>query len=116
LDAPAGIAKIAFAGQLGWLTSTLDGSLIYLAAFILSRKYAALMMKSTPGLMKRAMPLRLRTHLFRQIRTSTDQGVRVVAYGSARPARPRVVTLTTRLPMQVRRTPYVKLAEACDRT
>jgi hypothetical protein len=65
LDAPAGIAKIAFAGQLGWLTSTLDGSLIYLAAFILSRKYVALMMKSTPGLMKRAMPLRLRTHSFR---------------------------------------------------
>jgi hypothetical protein len=52
LDAPAGIAKIAFAGQLGWLTSTLDGSLIYLAAFILSRKYAALMMKSLPELMK----------------------------------------------------------------
>jgi hypothetical protein len=46
LDAPAGIAKIAFAGQLGWLTSTLDGSLIYLAVFILSRKYAALMMKA----------------------------------------------------------------------
>jgi hypothetical protein len=53
LDAPAGVAKIAFAGQLGWLTSTLDGSLIYLAPFILSRKYAALIMKSTPGLMKR---------------------------------------------------------------
>jgi hypothetical protein len=52
LDAPAGVAKIAFAGQLGWLTSTLDGSLIYLAPFILSRKYAALIMKSTPGLMK----------------------------------------------------------------
>jgi hypothetical protein len=67
LDAPPETAKIAFAGQLGWLTSTLDGSLIYLAAFILSRKYAALMMKSTPGLMKRAMPLRLRTHSFGRI-------------------------------------------------
>jgi hypothetical protein len=66
LDAPAGIAKIAFAGQLGWLTSTLDGSLIYLAAFILSRKYATLIMKSSSGLMKRAMPLWLRTHSFRQ--------------------------------------------------
>jgi hypothetical protein len=65
------VTKTAFAGQLGWLTSTLDESLIYLAAFILSRKYAALIMKSTPGLMKRAMPLRLRTHSFRHDRASS---------------------------------------------
>jgi hypothetical protein len=53
--------------------------------------------------------------LFRFGRWPT-RGVRLVAYRSSSSARPRVATLTTRSPMQVKRMPYVKLADAYDRT